>query len=134
MFREAPDEWIKEVYVSESFLRKCEQENDKESKERIKKHHYEVFADDVFRKVSDTQTPQGVLCVLGKSGNDTARRGGCRHRRRGDDETDSRYHESKSHTGNDGIDIQGSVLCGGGYGFGDRSIDKKGSFGLCGAP
>ncbi len=64
MFREAPDEWIREVYVSESFLRKCEQENDKESKERIKKHHYEVFADDVFRKVSDTQTPQGVLCVL----------------------------------------------------------------------
>ncbi len=64
MFREAPDEWIREVYVSESFLHKWEQENDPESRERIKKHHYEVLADEVFRKVSDTQTPQGVLCVL----------------------------------------------------------------------
>lgn len=64
MFREAPEKWIKEVYVSESFLHKCESENDTGLMERLKKHQYEVFADDVYKKVSDTQTPQGVLCVL----------------------------------------------------------------------
>lgn len=64
MFREAPAEWIREVYVSESFLQKCEQENDRELIERLKKYQYEVFTDEVFKKVSDTQTPQGVLCVL----------------------------------------------------------------------
>ena len=64
MFREAPDEWIREVYVSETLLRKWEQEHDRESRERIKKYQCEVLTDEVFRKVSDTQTPQGVLCVL----------------------------------------------------------------------
>lgn len=62
MFREAPEKWIKEVYVSEFFLQKCG--NDPELKERLKKYQYEVLTDDVYRKVSDTQTPQGVLCVL----------------------------------------------------------------------
>lgn len=64
MFREAPAEWIREVYVSESFLRKCEQESDRESVEQLKKYQYEIFTDEVFRKISDTQTPQGILCVL----------------------------------------------------------------------
>lgn len=64
MFREAPAEWIREVYVSETFLQKCEQENDTELIQRIKKNQYEIFTDEVFKKVSDTQTPQGVLCVL----------------------------------------------------------------------
>lgn len=64
MFREAPAEWIREVYVSETFLQKCEQANDTELIQRIKKNQYEIFTDEVFKKVSDTQTPQGVLCVL----------------------------------------------------------------------
>lgn len=68
MFCEAPVQWIREVYVSESFLRKLEQNvPDRKApgiRDRLKKCHYEVFADDVFKKVSDTQTPQGVLCVL----------------------------------------------------------------------
>lgn len=62
MFREAPAKWIKEVYVSESFLQRCG--NDPELRERLKKYQYEVLTDDVYKKVSDTQTPQGVLCVL----------------------------------------------------------------------
>lgn len=64
MFREAPAEWIREVYVSESFLQKCRQENDRESVGRFKRYQHEVFTDEVFRKISDTQTPQGILCVL----------------------------------------------------------------------
>ena len=57
MFLEAPSEWIKEVYVSERFL-------EKNPLERLKKLQYEVVSDEVFQKISDTQTPQGVLCVM----------------------------------------------------------------------
>jgi TrmH family RNA methyltransferase len=53
MFQEAPKNWVKEVYVSESYLNKnkCS-------------FQYEVLTDEVFKKVSDTQTPQGILSVL----------------------------------------------------------------------
>lgn len=64
MFREAPAEWVKEVYVSESFFMKCEQEQNTLLKEALDKFTCEVLTDEVFKKVSDTQTPQGVLCVL----------------------------------------------------------------------
>lgn len=64
MFREAPAEWVKEVYVSESFLMKCKKEQDIVLKEALEQFHYEVLTDEVFKKVSDTQTPQGLLCVL----------------------------------------------------------------------
>lgn len=62
MFREAPSEWIREVYVSDSFLRKCVHEVD--LGRLLEQYHYEVLTDAVFQKVSDTQTPQGILCVL----------------------------------------------------------------------
>lgn len=55
MYQEAPVEEILEVYVSE------------EAEEKVRsldKHSYDVVAADVFRKMSDTQTPQGVLTVL----------------------------------------------------------------------
>lgn len=61
MFREAPPEWIKEVYVSESFFKKCEKEY---IMEILNRTGYEILTDEVFQKVSDTQTPQGVLSVL----------------------------------------------------------------------
>lgn len=64
MFREAPPEWIKEIYISETFLKKCEKEHDVALMEILNRTGYEVFKDEVFKKVSDTQTPQGVLCVL----------------------------------------------------------------------
>ncbi len=58
MFIEAPQSWIKEVYVSESFLAKCS------FREQLREHEYEVVSDEVFRKISDTKTPQGILSVL----------------------------------------------------------------------
>lgn len=58
MFVEAPRSQIKEVYVSESFLGKCT------FKKELEEIGYEVLSDDVFLKVSDTKTPQGILCVL----------------------------------------------------------------------
>ena len=58
MFLEAPMDRIKEVYVSESFY---EKEN---AREKLEQCQYEVLSDEVFKKVSDTQTPQGILCVM----------------------------------------------------------------------
>ena len=60
MFEEAPAGWIKEVYISESFYNKVTDEQ----LQKLKQCGYEVVSDTVFTKVSDTQTPQGVLCVL----------------------------------------------------------------------
>lgn len=57
MFLEAPLQQIKKVYVSEGFLAK-------NAPEKLKKVQYEAVSDEVFQKISDTQTPQGVLCVM----------------------------------------------------------------------
>ncbi|MDE6621967.1 MAG: 23S rRNA (guanosine(2251)-2'-O)-methyltransferase RlmB [Lachnospiraceae bacterium] len=64
MFREAPAEWVREVYVSEGFLQKSERGKDAVLNNRLSQYHYEVLSEEVFQKVSDTQTPQGILCVL----------------------------------------------------------------------
>ena len=62
MFQEAETDRIKEVYVSESFY---ENSNEKgEVKEKLEQCNYEILSDELFKKVSDTQTPQGVLCVM----------------------------------------------------------------------
>ncbi|MDO4294336.1 MAG: RNA methyltransferase [Eubacteriales bacterium] len=58
MFLEAPAEKLREVYVSESFLAKCS------FRERLEQTGYEVVSDAVFARISDTCTPQGILCVL----------------------------------------------------------------------
>ena len=58
MFQEAPKSWIKEVYVSESFLTKCS------FRKELETYQYEVVSDEVFQKISDTKTPQGILSVL----------------------------------------------------------------------
>ncbi len=62
MFREAPPEMLRELYVSESFAKK-----EKElicRKEQEARIQAEILADHVFSHVSDTKTPQGVLCVM----------------------------------------------------------------------
>jgi len=58
MFLEADPDKIKEVYVSESFYEKGT------AKEKIQQCNYEILSDELFKKVSDTQTPQGILCVM----------------------------------------------------------------------
>lgn len=60
MFGEAPRDWISKVYVSESLI------SDKELMDKVEKLPFETVADNVFRQMSDTQTPQGVLTVLKK--------------------------------------------------------------------
>lgn len=62
MFREVPADKLKEVYVSESFYKKERKLVDEiAGKSKIRA---EVLSDTVFAHVSDTMTPQGVLCVV----------------------------------------------------------------------
>jgi TrmH family RNA methyltransferase len=61
MFLEAEPERIKEIYVSESFSGK---NREGECREKLNRLGYEVLPDRLFSHVSDTQTPQGILCVI----------------------------------------------------------------------
>ena len=58
MFEEAEEQYIREVYVSESFLEKHG------VSEKLQKVGYETVSDEVFKKISDTKAPQGILCVM----------------------------------------------------------------------
>lgn len=58
MFGEAPREWLAGVYVSEQFV------SNEEHRKLLSDVQYEIVADSVFRAVSDTQTPQGILAVV----------------------------------------------------------------------
>ena len=58
MFLEAPETWIEKVYVSENIL------EDEALMERVRRFSWEAVDKSVFRQMSDTQTPQGVLTVL----------------------------------------------------------------------
>lgn len=62
MFREVPVKQLEEVCVSESFYKK-----ERDTVELVLKGSEvrpEVLSDTVFDYVSDTKTPQGVLCVV----------------------------------------------------------------------
>lgn len=56
LFREAPPELRKKVFVSDSF--------ENEHKELLAGISYEVVEDRVFGRMCDTRTPQGILTVL----------------------------------------------------------------------
>ena len=58
LFDEAPDEQLQEIYVAASYYRRIEQET--------KARHVPVYQveDRLFEKISDTKSPQGVLCVV----------------------------------------------------------------------
>lgn len=60
MFGEAPRDWISRVFITESLS------GDGQLMEQTEGLHCEIVADNVFRQMSDTQTPQGILTVLKK--------------------------------------------------------------------
>lgn len=86
MFMEAPAERILEIYIEETlfhevlvgkpdeeFVKKLDQMtgclHEKNGKNCAEENTgifvgFEVVSDDIFRKMSDTQTPQGILCVV----------------------------------------------------------------------
>lgn len=56
LYQEIPDELIRTVYVSETF--------EKEHASQLAGKKYMTVRDDVFAYLSDTKTPQGILCVV----------------------------------------------------------------------
>lgn len=56
MLREAPREWLERVYVAESSLG--------EHSGLLDGIAYEIVEDKIFAQMSDTMTPQGVLCLV----------------------------------------------------------------------
>lgn len=61
MFLEADPKKIREVYVSEAVMDRLS----KECRQKLTSLsiHYEIVTQEIFRKLSDTKTPQGILCV-----------------------------------------------------------------------
>ena len=70
MNAEIPPACILETYVSESFLHKMQQSEKKFLAALA--NGYETVTDDVFRKMSDTQSPQGILSVVRQTHSDLA--------------------------------------------------------------
>lgn len=62
MFDEAPEEWVREIYISETVLDKKGEHPD--SWEKLDRLGCEVVSEEVMAKMSDTQTPQGILLIL----------------------------------------------------------------------
>ena len=62
MFEEAPESWIREIYIEETALEKLDRVSSIYKK--LEKIGYEIVSEEVFKKMSDTQTPQGILTVL----------------------------------------------------------------------
>ena len=58
MFAEVPEERVEKVYISESLYNKKKQEL------KLERFSVEILTDSVFSHVSDTKTPQGILCVV----------------------------------------------------------------------
>ncbi len=63
IFLDTPKEDILGVYVSESLAQKLSREPLPELEEKLNAHRAVVLSDAVFAKASDTDTPQGVLCL-----------------------------------------------------------------------
>lgn len=62
MFEEAPEEAIREVYVSQEALGRVDSQPI--LREKLDRVGFETVSDELFAKMSDTRTPQGILCVM----------------------------------------------------------------------
>lgn len=58
MFMEAPKERVEKVYISETLY------NKKKEALNLSDFKVEILSDQVFSYVSDTKTPQGIMCVV----------------------------------------------------------------------
>lgn len=56
MYQEIPEEDLVCTYVSEMF--------DKENRKLLENREYQVVSDGVFKKISDTVTPQGIMAIV----------------------------------------------------------------------
>lgn len=62
MFEEAPEKNIQQVFVSADALDKIGEHP--EMRKKLDRVGYETVTSDIFSRMSDTQTPQGILCVV----------------------------------------------------------------------
>ena len=62
MFEEAPEGEIKKIYLSAGFAEHFGKEAS--IKEKLEKTEYEILSDSVYEYVSDTKTPQGIMCIM----------------------------------------------------------------------
>lgn len=63
MVMETPGERLKKLYVSERFIAQAEDQ----IQTWVKMQSWELVSDNVFNRISQTQTPQGILAVVGMS-------------------------------------------------------------------
>lgn len=70
MVMEAPPERLKAVYMSESFEKDEKQQKAVKAKARQAGCFFEILSDKVFKEISDTMTPQGVMAVVAMAGCD----------------------------------------------------------------
>ena len=73
MFEELPDKNIQKIYISERlherlYSAKSNQDSkaDKELKNKLDRHGFEIVKEHVFETASETKTPQGILAVAQK--------------------------------------------------------------------
>lgn len=64
MVLEAPEDRLKEIYMSESFSGYSEYREAVLKKAKAAGAYAEIVSDKVFRDTSDTMTPQGVMAVV----------------------------------------------------------------------
>jgi TrmH family RNA methyltransferase len=64
MVSEAPKDRLVKVYVSETFKADNEEFLEKMNYEAVGKDVLEIVSDNVFVRMSDTQTPQGIMAVV----------------------------------------------------------------------
>lgn len=62
LFEEAPQESIRQIYITEEALKRIGKSP--ERKRKLDNVGYETVAREVFGRMSDTRTPQGILCVV----------------------------------------------------------------------
>lgn len=63
IFLDTPEEAMQRVFVSESLVQRLEREPDPALTKKLNAHQAIILSDSLFARVSDTDTPQGVLCV-----------------------------------------------------------------------
>lgn len=56
MYREIPLDYLEEVYVSETFITK--------NQEEFMDEEYIILKDNIFNSISDTKSPQGIMAVV----------------------------------------------------------------------
>lgn len=64
MFLELPGEDTVELYVTEAFLQDIKDKKGSDKQLAFFQNRYEIVSEEVFARISDTVTPQGVLAVV----------------------------------------------------------------------